>query len=335
MQFRAEFFPKPSEVKIHHGQKILLIGSCFTAEIGNKLAANKFSVLQNPHGIVFNPVSISRALKDYVTEKKYVAEDLFYHHELYGSWQHHTRFSNPDATETLNAINGEIQEASAFLKQADWVIVTLGSAFVYELTDENGTVQQVVANCHKVPADQFRKRLLSTSEAEMELQQMVDTVRHIRKETRVIFTVSPVRHLRDGFVENNRSKAVLIQAVHAVTDNDMVQYFPSYELVMDDLRDYRFYAEDLAHPNYFATQYVWEKFISVYMDVHTVTLMKSIHTIRLAVQHKPFNPTAQAHKQFLLQHLDKSIHLQESHTGISFQEEIDFFRNQLEKYHSG
>lgn len=333
MQFRAEYFPKPSAYKIHHGQRLLLVGSCFTAEIGQKLSAHKFSTLQNPHGIVFNPVSISRALKDYASEKVYTADDLFYHHELYGSWQHHTRFSDPDVNRALSQINNEITVASAFLKQADWVIITLGSAFVYELVDTSGNVQGVVANCHKVPSDRFRKRLLSVEETVKQLKQMIETVRHIRNEARVIFTISPVRHLRDGFVENNRSKAALISAVHAVTDHEVVQYFPSYELVMDDLRDYRYFAEDLAHPNYFATQYVWEKFISVYMEEHTVTLMKSIHTIRLAVQHKPFNPTAQAHKQFLLQHLEKSRHLQESHTDISFQEEIQFFTQQLAIYH--
>ncbi len=335
MQFRAEFFPKPSVEKIHHGQSLFLIGSCFTAEIGNKLAAHKFSVLQNPHGIVFNPVSIATALQDYADEKTYTRDDLFYHHELYGSWHHHTRFSDPDAGKALQHINTEITAAAAFLKQADWIIITLGSAFVYELADESGAIQGVVANCHKVPADRFNKRLLTVQETVEALQQMVDTVRRIRKEARVVFTVSPVRHLRDGFVENNRSKAVLIQAVHVVTEQPQVQYFPSYELVIDDLRDYRFFAEDMAHPNYFATQYVWEKFISVYMEAHTVSLMKSIHTIRLAVQHKPFNPTAKAHQQFLLQHLDKVLQLQEAHSNISFQEEIDYFRKQLALYHPG
>lgn len=333
MQFRAEFFPKVSAAKMNHQQNIMLIGSCFTGEMGNKLAAHKFNVLQNPHGILFNPVSIGKALSHYATEKTYTHNDLFLYQELYGSWHHHTKFSHPEANVALSQMNMERTRATLFLRNADWLIVTLGSAFVYEVGEGFGNHQGVVANCHKVPADKFQKRLLGVAETISILQEMIQTVRSIRKDIRVIFTVSPVRHLREGFIENNRSKAVLIQAVHALVDNETIQYFPSYELVMDDLRDYRFYAEDLVHPNYAATQYVWEKLIPVYMTDDTVSIMKEIASIKLAVQHKPFNPSSKQHQLFLDNFLNKTYMLQQAHPYISLNEEIQFLKDQLSLYH--
>lgn len=324
MQFRSEFFPKVSDLKIDHKQKIFLIGSCFTEQVGNKLAQHKFRMLQNPHGILFNPASIFRALKDYAEQRKYTASDLFLHNELFGSWNHHTKFSGIDETQVVNGINDSIQQAYEFLKESEWVIITLGSAFVYELADKGG----VVANCHKIPTDKFKKRLLGTSETIQILKDMIITVRDIRKDIKVIFTVSPVRHLRDGFIENNRSKAVLINAVHEVTGND-VHYFPSYELIIDDLRDYRFFAEDLVHPNYAATQYVWEKFLPVYMDDTTLQLMKEIASVELAFKHKPFNPTSQQHKKFLQNFLNKTQELKAEHPYLELEEEIKYFQEQL------
>jgi hypothetical protein len=187
----------------------------------------------------------------------------------------------------------------------------------------------VVANCHKIPADKFRKRLLHPSETVQLLNNMLEYLRQLNHDVHVIFTISPVRHLRDGFVENNRSKAVLIQAVHEVVNNDSVQYFPSYELVLDDLRDYRFFAEDMAHPNYAATQYVWEKFLSVYMNESTLALMKEIQSVTNAYAHKPFNPFSRQHQEFLHTFLRKSELIQQQHPNIDFKNEIEFFKSQL------
>ncbi|MEI2750388.1 MAG: GSCFA domain-containing protein [Ferruginibacter sp.] len=244
MNFHLEFTPKPFDLKISHRHQLFLAGSCFTEQIGSKLSWHKFRTIDNPHGILFNPVSIAQAIHTYIINKEYKAEDLFYHHELWGSWDHHTRFSSPEQKNSLELINASQQKAHHFLKEANWLLLTLGSAFVYELEDK-----RVVANCHKVPADKFNKRLLKEAEVIAVLQHMIKELQQFNPALNIIFTISPVRHLRDGFVENNRSKATLISAVHQLTENNSgVFYFPAYELVIDDLRDYRFYAEDMVHP---------------------------------------------------------------------------------------
>lgn len=302
MDFHAEFFPKAFAKKISHKNRLLLVGSCFTEQIGHKLMQHKFPVLENPNGILFNPVSISNAVKSYAGEKEYTSDDLFLHNELWGSWHHHTRFSNINKEKALDAINTSQQKAAAFIKSADWILVTLGSAFVYEQTalQDGGHYEQVVANCHKVPADKFNRRLLDTAEIKEVLSEMMNEVKRVNPAARFIFTISPVRHLREGFIENNRSKAALIQSVHALVNDEDVFYFPAYELVIDDLRDYRFYAEDMVHPNYAATNYVWEKFIATVIDEASRQLMKEIAVVVSAKNHKPFNPASGQHQQFRL-----------------------------------
>lgn len=321
MNFHLEFTPKPFEQKIKHHHTLLLTGSCFTENIGSKLKQLKFSVLENPNGILFNPVSIATSIHSYIVNKQYTDQDLFYQNEAWNSWQHHTRFSHPDKEICLNRINESQRVAHTFLKTANWLLVTVGSAFVYEL--ENNAV---VANCHKVPTDKFNKRLLSVEEVKNVLQDMLGEIFTFNPGVNVIFTISPVRHLRDGFVENNRSKAALIQAIHQLTDADeRLFYFPAYELVIDDLRDYRFYAEDMVHPNYAATNYVWDKFIAACIDEPSQALMKEINTINAAKNHKPFNPTSEQHKKFLQSNLDKVKELEKKYEYIDFAEEKKYF----------
>ena len=327
MDFHAEFFPKSFPVKINHRQKLLLVGSCFTEQIGNKLNQHKFTVMENPNGILFNPVSISNAIKSYAAGKVYSTDELFHHTELWGSWQHHTKFSNIEKGKALEAINTSQQKANTFIKDADWILLTLGSAFVYENTavEDNSNYKNVVANCHKVPADKFNRRLLNTDEIKNVLSSMMQEVKKINPAVNFIFTISPVRHLREGFIENNRSKAALIQAVHSLVNEIDSFYFPAYELVIDDLRDYRFYAEDMVHPNYAATNYVWEKFITTCIDEDSQQLMKEIAVIVAARNHKAFNPSSEQHKKFLRVNLEKLKTIGQKHPYINFSEEATFF----------
>ena len=321
MDFRLEFTPKPFDVKINYQQNLLLIGSCFTEQIGFKLSNHKFSVLDNPNGILFNPVSITKSISSYIDNKQYKESDLFYQNECWNSWEHHSRFSHPDKKMCLEGINGSQTKAHEFLKQADWLLITLGSAFVYELDNK-----EVVANCHKVPTNKFIKRLLPVEEVFAGLEQMIIRAQAFNPGIKIIFTISPVRHLRDGYVENNRSKATLIQAVHQLIEkNSNCFYFPAYELIIDDLRDYRFFAEDMVHPNYAATNYVWEKFIAAYIDEPSQQLMKEIAIIVAAKNHKPFNPTSEQHKKFLQTNSEKLRRLKEQYPYIDFEEEAAFF----------
>ena len=323
MNFHLEFTPKPFSAKINHSHLLFLAGSCFTEQIGGKLAAHKFRIIDNPNGILFNPISISKSFISYIENKIYGPAELFYQNELWGSWEHHTRFSSVSKEDCLQKINDSQKAAHLFLKKADWLLLTLGSAFVYELENK-----QVVANCHKVPTDKFKKRLLSSEEVVSNLETLIQRLQQFNPAIKIIFTISPVRHLRDGFVENNRSKATLINAVHQVTEKyDELFYFPAYELIIDDLRDYRFFAEDMVHPNYAATNYVWEKFIATCIDEPSQLLMKEINTVNAARNHKAFNPTSDAHKNFLKVNLQKIEKLQAEHPYINFEEEVLFFNS--------
>ncbi len=325
MKFHAEYFPKEFNEKIALRDSIMLMGSCFTEQIGNKLSDHKFRILQNPNGILFNPVSIARSIENYICRKEYTEDDLFYYNELWHSWDHHSRFSSMDKTLGIAAINDSQQSAHQFLSHAKWLIITLGSSFVYERKEVDNPFLSVAANCHKIPNDTFNRRLLLSAEVATVLQKMINQLQQFNNDLRIIFTISPVRHLREGFIENNRSKAALIEAVHSLTDQQKVLYFPSFELVIDDLRDYRFFAEDMVHPNYSATNYVWEKFIQACIDPTSQLLMKELAVIHAARLHKPFNKDSEAHKKFLKKNLEHTSRLQNQYPFLDLYEELQFF----------
>ncbi|MEO6583424.1 MAG: GSCFA domain-containing protein [Ferruginibacter sp.] len=322
MEFHAAFHPKKFKTKIQHNESLFLIGSCFTEQIGNKFLQHKFQVLQNPNGILFNPVSISHAITGYCNNSKTKEIALFYFNELWHNWQHHSLYSGIDKKEVLEKINQSETQAHVALSQADWLMITLGSAFVYEnLESDAAGLERVVANCHKMPAQTFNRRLLAVDEIVEVLRLALTAVHTLNKNTKVIFTISPVRHLREGFIENNRSKAALIQAVHSLVNEEDILYFPAYELIIDDLRDYRFYAEDMVHPNYVATNYVWEKLLETAVSGEAQAIMKEISVINAAINHKPLNPTSAQHKKFIMETLLKIEWLQNQHPHLHFTSE--------------
>ena len=327
MQFRSELTPKPFPVKIKMTDNLLLMGSCFTEQIGKKLTAHKFNTIENPNGILFNPISIAKALKSYTEETVLAENDLFYYNELWASREHHTRFSDPEKQQILLKINTEHTAAATFIKTADWILITLGSAFVYEWKEiiPTDNYENVAANCHKIPTDKFNRRLLNVLEIVTVLKEMQQQVFKVNPWTKFIFTISPVRHLREGFIENNRSKAALIQAVHEITNETNSFYFPAYELVIDDLRDYRFFAEDLVHPNYAATNYVWEKFVHSVIDESSQQIMKEINEINAAVNHKAFNPSSTSHKKFMQINFEKVVMLSQKYPHLDLSKELQFF----------
>lgn len=314
---------------IVYGNKILLVGSCFTEHIGNALDEHKFDVLQNPHGILFEPASVRHSLISYIENRKYTEADLFYQNEVWNSWHHHSRFSGMDKEVVLNNINASVTQAHSFLQQADWVVITLGSAFSYILSSNNLEQERHdlhVANCHRAPAKWFYKKLLGIEEIIAAMDNTYHRLRSFNPKVKILFTVSPVRHLRDGVIDNNRSKARLIEVVHHLVDKfPDVYYFPAYELVIDVLRDYRFYDVDMAHPNYSATEFVLEKFTKACIDEHSQQLMKEIKQIVIASRHKAFQPQTNAHKQFLKTHFEKATALMQRYPYLNFKEEIEYF----------
>ena len=330
MDFRLELQVKPWKQQLNLRHKIMLLGSCFTEHMAAKLTRSGFTICENPHGILFNPVSILHAVRKYADNSRYTSSDLFYFNGLWQSWHHHGRFASVHPEEVLMRMNDESEIAAGFIRSAEWLTITLGSAFVYELKPGNEFNLEVnnraVANCHKVPAQHFTHRLLSYAEVQLALDEMILVARSINPGIKIIFTISPVRHYREGLVENNRSKGLLHNAVAEMESrHEQVFYFPAFELVIDDLRDYRFFAEDLVHPNYMATQYVWEKFSGACIDEESRALMERISKINSAMQHRPRQPESQQHKDFMLKMLNETLLLKELAPFVDLNNALAFF----------
>ncbi|MCD6011222.1 MAG: hypothetical protein K0Q79_1084 [Flavipsychrobacter sp.] len=308
---------------IIYTDNIMLIGSCFTEHIYDRLQQHKFKVLSNPHGILFNPLSVASSLDGYINGRIYQKDSLFCLNELWNSWDHHTRFSDVDADTALNNINSSQAAATEFIHKADWVIITLGSAFQYYLK-ENGSP---VANNHRAPAQWFEKRLLAVDEIAAKLGATLHGLFAANPPANVLFTISPVRHIRDGVIDNNRSKARLIEAVHILCSQfEQAHYFPAYELVVDVLRDYRYYDIDLVHPNYPATTYVWERFAEACISPSVHDIMQQVQDIMTARSHRPRFPQTEAHKKFKLAYAEKAKQLMNKHPYINLGEELKYFQ---------
>lgn len=333
LKFKLTLASKRAENSIGYRDSLFLIGSCFSENMGAKLNTHLFKVFENPHGILFNPISVAQSLSDCIHNKQYTEADLFQLNEVWNSWQHHSRFSDLSSKEALDKINNSIAKAHTFLKTADHIVITLGSAWVYQLNSQSPhAAGLVVANNHKAPATWFDKALMKPEALVLLLNKMVKDLLQFNPHLQIIFTISPVRHLREGLVENNRSKAVLIQAVHEIVDStENVAYFPSYEYVIDDLRDYRFYAEDLVHPNYAASNYVWEKWVETYMNEETQGIMKQVAELQLAVQHKPFFAGSTQHKEFLQNCITKSERLLSLYPYLPLNDQVQFFKQEIAK----
>ncbi len=275
---------------------MLLVGSCFAENIGNLLHHYRFNVLQNPNGILYNPVSLAQTLHRALEGKPYQAEELFYHNDLWASWNHHGRFSHPDKNACITEINEQQQTARQFLQKGHWLIVTFGSAHAYHLKS-NG---QLVANCHKYPNKEFDKELLSSAEIITEWDKLIELLQATNPQLNILLTVSPVRYIRDGLVENNRSKARLIEAVHNLFESyGNVHYFPAYELVMDDLRDYRFFETDMVHPNSQAIEYVWDAFVKAAFDSEAQLIYPQVKQLLTDAAHRPFHTDTTQHQKFV------------------------------------
>jgi len=320
LPIQIDTLPQP----IAYPDKIMLTGSCFTEHIGNALRDWKFDTLQNPNGILFDPASVASSIIAYMDGRPYEEKDLVYFNELWQSWQHHSQFSHMDKGSALQGMNDSLSRAHVFLKEAKWLIITLGSAFSYRLV-ENG---MPVANCHRAPGQTFRKHLMTIEEINTALDGCLYRLFQFNPSLQVIFTVSPVRHIRDGVVENNRSKARLIESVHHLVNKfGRLYYFPAYELVIDVLRDYRFYDIDMVHPNYPATQFVLEQFTRHYIDKGSQSIIEEVKRIVTARRHKPFQPSTQAHKRFLQDHLQRAEELAQRFPFLDLREELEYFRN--------
>ncbi|WP_284651421.1 GSCFA domain-containing protein [Flavobacterium terrisoli] len=278
---------------IDYQSRILSLGSCFAENMSEKFAYFKFQIAINPFGIVFNPVSIEKLIDRVVNQRLFTEADIFFHNELWHCYEVHSELSHPDKDFFLDRLNQILGELHHQIFKFSNCIITFGTAWVYRYNDSG----QIVANCHKVPQKEFTKEILSPETIQQSIQNTIALIQKVNPDSQFIFTVSPVRHLKDGFAENQRSKAHLITAIHNLTAQ--YNYFPSYEIMMDELRDYRFYAEDLLHPSQTAIDYIWERFSEHYVSADCFGVMQEVDNIQKGLAHRPFNPNTASHQQFV------------------------------------
>ncbi|MBS7333723.1 MAG: GSCFA domain-containing protein [Weeksellaceae bacterium] len=325
MKFRTTFQLPQSTFKINHQHKILTIGSCFSDEMGNRLVELKFDGLINPYGIIFNAYSIQNLIERSIQKRYFTIDDVHQNGEQFFCFDVHSSFNALSSDEILLNLNSTVDRVHNQIHNCDVLMITLGTSWVYERNDTS----EIVANCHKNDAKQFKKVLLTTEENFKSLDLIAFQVTKINPNIKIITTVSPVRHIKDGMVENNVSKARLIDALYQLDlKYEQVEYFPSYELVLDDLRDYRFYKEDLIHPTNQAIEYIWEKFGEKYFDESTLTIIQKINKIKNALNHRPFNEESESHQKFLSKTLQMINELDKGNT-IDFEQEKQYLRTKI------
>ncbi len=307
MEFRTIVSVEPFKEKISYNSKIMFIGSCFATNIGGRMNDLLFPTLINPFGVLYNPFSISQSINNLLANHLFTEEQLFNHSGLWGSFYHHSSFSSPSKETCLSNINHSLTKGRSFIIEADFLVITLGTTWTYQYRK----TRNVVANCHKFPAKDFDRIPMTEDEVMQMLGVAIIKLREKNPTLKVILTVSPIRHWKDGAVNNMVSKATLIMAAQKMSLSlHDCYYFPAFEIMMDDLRDYRFYAEDMIHPSSVAVGYIFEKFVGAAVDPEAVKLIPEIEKLIKAANHKPFNPNTPEHLQFKKTQLDKTIDLQ-------------------------
>jgi hypothetical protein len=300
MQFRTQIPISNTNNPIDYNSKILSVGSCFAENMAEKFDYFKFQNETNPFGIIFNPVSIEKIIARIVKKELFTEKDVFFYNERWHSFDVHSDLSNSDREELLETLNKAIEVTHNYLKQASHIIITYGTSWIYRNIESD----EIVANCHKVPQKQFSKELLAIDVIQKSIQNTIDLVQTLNPDAKFIFTVSPVRHIKDGFAENQLSKSHLFTALHSILrihNSQLIihNYFPSYEIMMDELRDYRFYSEDMLHPNQIAIDYIWHRFSENYISADSISIMQEVEEIQKSLRHRSFNPESEQHKKFL------------------------------------
>jgi hypothetical protein len=303
MELRTTFPIKSSKIKITYNDPVMFIGSCFASSMGSQMEMGHMPVRINPAGAVFNPVSVGNTLDTITNRKVYSPADLHFYDGMWISFYHYTDFSSEDSSIVLDKINRKSKEALEFLKSARFLFVTFGTARVYKLKKSN----LVVSNCHKLPAEQFESEMLTIDEIVTLWNEQLDKLHLLFPQLQIVFTISPVRHWKDGAHGNQVSKSILFVAVDELLKHKSgPQYFPAYELVMDDLRDYRFYNDDMLHPSISAINYIWESFAGCYMDNNTINTWKEVVKITKAFNHR-FLSDSDIKKKYFAEKILKQI----------------------------
>ena len=321
MRFTTSISIAKTNDTIGYDSRIISIGSCFAVNIAEKFNYFKFQNVVNPFGILFHPIALQTIIRRAVEEDFFVESELFFHNERWHCFDTHSDLSSVNKEELLQNLNQNLSHLKSKIESASHMLITFGTAWVYK----EKTSRKIVANCHKVPQTQFEKELLSATQIEVAILDTISLLLQVNSNLNVILTISPVRHLKDGFIQNQQSKANLIIGVHQAihrqqtTGNQkLLTYFPSYEIMMDELRDYRFYAQDMIHPNQTAIDYIWKRFAETSISNAVLLIMDEVESVQKALSHKPFNPNSESHQKFLLQLNQRIIRLQEKSPTIIF-----------------
>ena len=331
MSFTTEINIPEFPSKFDYSKSMMFMGSCFSENIGQKLIDLKFPIDLNPFGILYNPQSIANSLKLLIDKQEFFEYDLFQDQGLWNSFYHHSSFSDVDIEVVLKAINSRIETSHQFLKDADFLILTFGTAWAYML--ENS--KQVVSNCHKVPAEHFHRVRLGVHEIVEAYRSLLEELWAFNPKLKIVFTVSPIRHWKDGAIENQVSKATLILAIDQLRktfDEKVCSYFPAYELMMDELRDYRYYAADMLHLTDVAINYIFERFQTTMISQDSVLFSKSIAKIRKSMQHRPFNINSEEYRKFLEANIQEISKLAFNFPDINLENELAHFEKKLANF---
>ncbi len=325
--FRTIVEVQPSPLKITYASPILFMGSCFSDTIGEKLASLKFNIRCNPFGTLFNPASIADDIRLLMKDKPYPAGDLHYHNGQWISFHHYTGFSHPEKDICLEKINSHMAASSALLKQARFLFLTFGTAWIYRFKETG----RIVANCHKIPAAAFTRYLLSPDDIIGTFEPLLSDLKELNTALTVVLTLSPVRHWKDGAVNNQKSKSILHYAIDCLLEKHPgLLYFPAYEIFMDELRDYRFYATDMLHPSEPGSEYIFKRFTDTFMDRETMMLMRDIQPLVKAAGHRPVNPHDPAYQIFLQQSIDAMNRISAQYPDIDFRTEVETLTKRMQ-----
>ncbi len=314
------------DFQISYQSKLFFMGSCFADYMGKKMKELRFPVCHNPFGVLYNPMSIAGNLELIINKKQFTGDDISFYNELWFSYAHYTLFSHPDKKTCLANINSSFAEARKYVTQAKFFFITLGTSWVYRLKETG----KVVANCHKQPASFFERSFLSTEQSYEALRQCIERIQEVNSDAKFIFTVSPIRHWKDGAVGNQRSKAALILTIKMLQElNSNIYYFPAYEIFMDELRDYRFYASDMLHPSDFAQLYTWNRFSEYFILAKDMEIMRDVERILISVKHKPLFPNTKAYVNFRQSIIDKIKTLSDTYTFLDLKGLLQYFENNV------
>ncbi len=315
--------PEPG-FEVDYNSNLFFMGSCFSDYIGKRMQSFKFNVCHNPFGVIYNPVSIGNGILQLLQKERFVEADLNFYNELWFSYSHSTKFSDTDKLRCLNKINVGFEDAKDAILEADVLLLTLGTSWVFELKE----TKKVVANCHKIPSEKFKRYFSSVDNTYDILYKAISELRKLNPSVKIVFTVSPIRHWKDGAIENQRSKAALILAIAKLQEDiKEVFYFPAYEIFMDELRDYRFYSQDMFHPSDSGIEYTWNCFIDTFFSNDAKGTLTQVQSILKKLDHRPFHKNTDTYQKFISSLSKEISDFQIKNAAINFKDELNSLNN--------